>query len=131
MRNNKGFTLIELLVTILLLSVITVISYVSVIKVIEKSGEKDCENLRNSIKSAVSNYVSDNRYKNKSVISAGTMDASVLVNGNYLSSPIYNPFKKEEISPSEINISFELNNNYTVNKVTITSSKVDFVNCKK
>ena len=123
--NNKGFTLIELIATIALLGIIAAISFVSISKVLEQSKVNDCNSLVSSIKSATSEYVSDNRYNRNFVNSVSNnkvnIQADILTNGNYLSSPIINPYTKEEIAPSSINVSIELNNNYTVKQVTITA----------
>ena len=121
--NNRGFTLIELIATIALLAVVAMVSFVSINGVIEESKVNDCEQLVMSIKSATKEYVSDNRYNNifNSVYDKVTIDASHLTNGNYLSSPIINPFDNEEIEPSSISIEITLNNNYTVKEVTIAA----------
>ena len=124
--NNKGFTLIELLVTISLLAIISLISFVSVNKVIKQSKINDCETLVNNIKNATSEYVSDNRYKNLDI---DNFTARKLVDGKYLSSPIINPFTKEEISPDSILISIELNTDYTLKKATISEPAV-LTNCE-
>ena len=126
--NNRGFTLIELIATIALLSIITIISFVSINAVIEQSKLNDCHSLVGSIKSAASDYVSDHRYKRSftNTVSGGkvTITASTLVSGKYLSSPIVNPFTKEEIAPSNISIEIILNNDYTVSDSNIISPNV-------
>lgn len=124
--NNKGFTLIELIATIALLAVISLISFVSVNKVIEQSKINDCETLVNNIKMATSEYVSDNRYKNLNV---EDFNVKKLVDGKYLSTPIINPFSKEEIDPQSILLNIELNNDYTLKNVEISEPAV-LVNCR-
>ncbi|MBQ2872793.1 MAG: prepilin-type N-terminal cleavage/methylation domain-containing protein [Bacilli bacterium] len=120
--NNKGFTLIELVATIALLAVVSIISFVSINAVIEESKVSDCKNLVLSIKSATKEYVSDNRYNDifNSVYDKVSIDASHLINGKYLSSPIVNPFDNgSNIAPSDIKIEIQLNNDYSVKEVTI------------
>lgn len=125
---NKGFTLIELIATIALLGVIVVISFVSVNKVIEQSKVNDCNSLIKSIKMAASEYVSDNRYKRdfvRSVVNNRVeISGSTLTNSNYLSSPIINPFDKEQINPADISIEVVLNNDYTVKQSSIVAPSV-------
>ena len=103
--NNQGFTLIELIATIALLAIIAAISFVSISKVIEQSKVNDCN-------STFVNSVSNNKVN---------ITANDLINNNYLTSPIINPYTKEEINPSNIKISIELNTNYTAKQVTITA----------
>lgn len=119
--NRRGFTLIELLVTISLLAIISLISFVSINKVIEQNKINNCQTIVNNIKNATSEYISDNRYKNLNI---DNFTAKILVNGNYLSSPIINPFTKEEINPDSILISIELNSDYTLKKATISEPAV-------
>lgn len=119
--NRRGFTLIELLVTISLLAIISLISFVSINKVIEQNKINNCQTIVNNIKNATSEYISDNRYKNLII---DNFTAKILVNGNYLSSPIINPFTKEEINPDSILISIELNSDYTLKKATISEPAV-------
>lgn len=119
--NNKGFTLIELIATIALLAVITLISFVSVDKILITSKVNDCNTLLNNIKSSAKEYASDNRYNNN-INLEDEFDASILTNNKYLSTPIQNPFIKEEINPQTIKIKLELYDNYTVKDVTITNN---------
>ena len=123
--NKKGFTLIELLVTISLIAILSLISFVSINAVIKQNKINNCNTLVNSIKSATSEYVSDNRYKSLDI---DNFKASKLVNGNYLSSPIINPFTKEEINPDTIIIGIELNSDYTLKTATISAPNV-LINC--
>ena len=131
--NKRGFTLIELLVTIALLSIIAIISFVSINKIIEKSKVNDCEILVNNIKNAASEYVSDNRYKSSFVSSVTdytlAINASTLVNGNYLKGQIIDPFSKNEIVASDIMINLYLNNDYTLDSAVI-SEPVVLTNCE-
>lgn len=123
--NNKGFTLIELIVTIALLAVISVISFVSINGVIEQNKYSDCENLISNIKSAAKEYVSDNRYDNNFVnnVDKSTMNVELsvtnLINENYLSDNIINPFDNEQDVTANIKILVVLNNNYTANNVKV------------
>ena len=127
--NNKGFTLIELIATIALLSVIVIISFVSINGVIQKSRVNDCQSLRSDIKAAASQYVSNKRY-DKSFVSSVT-GTSVAINGNklvsegYLSSPIINPFNKNEIAVSKIDVYVTLNADYTVKSSKVRVNGVD------
>ena len=127
-RRNKGFTLIELIATIALLSIIVVISFVSINKVLDQSKTNDCNSLVSSIKSSAKDYVSDNRYNNEFVKKVNnykvTINADTLTTSNYLTSPIINPYTKEEITASTITINIELYNNYTVKTVTVTAPDV-------
>lgn len=132
--NRKGFTLIELIATIALLAVIAIISFVSITKVIEQNKINNCETLVNNIKTAANEYVSDNRYKKSFVDGISSdyiknIDAGVLTSGNYLSTPIINPFNKNEISPNDIIIKIVLNHNYSSQSVEITSPSV-LLECK-
>ena len=130
--NKKGFTLIELLVTISLIAILSLISFVSINAVIKQNKINNCNTLVNSIKSATSEYVSDNRYKSTFVSSVTdytlAINASTLVNGNYLKGQIINPFTKEDISPDSILISIELNSDYTLKKASISAPAV-LLNC--
>ena len=126
--NNKGFTLIELLVTIMLLSVISVISFVSVNSAIVKSKKKNCESVVTNIKSATMEYVSDHRYDNTFSTGTNNINAKVLVDNKYLSAPIYDPFTKNEVNPSDIVINFVLDSNYIARGINIASSV--FSNCE-
>ncbi|MGN1358585.1 MAG: type II secretion system protein, partial [Bacilli bacterium] len=127
--NNKGFTLIELLATIALLAVIATISFVAISGVIEQGKVRDCETLVNNIKSATSEYVSDNRYNNIFSSKVATINASDLTNGNYLKGDIINPFNKVKITPSTIKINITLNDNYTVKQVKVLNNDVE-INCE-
>lgn len=131
--NNKGFTLIELLATIALLAVIATISFVAISGVIEQGKVRDCETLVNNIKSATSEYVSDNRYDKEFIRivsdNVAIIDASYLTGGNYLKGDIINPFNKVKITPSTIKINITLNDNYTVKKVKVFNNDVE-INCE-
>lgn len=130
--NNKGFTLIELLATIALLAVIATISFVAISGVIEQGKVRDCETLVNNIKSATSEYVSDNRYNNIFGSKVATIYASNLTNGNYLKGDIINPFTKKKLEEAEIKkikIDITLNDNYTVKKVKVFNNDVE-INCE-
>ena len=131
--NNKGFTLIELLATIALLAVIATISFVAISGVIEQGKVRDCETLVNNIKSATSEYVSDNRYDKEFIRivsdNVAIIDASYLTVGNYLKGDIINPFNKVKITPSTIKINITLNDNYTVKKVKVFNNDVE-INCE-
>ena len=139
--NRKGFTLIELLVTIALLSIIVTISYVSINRVIEQSKVNDCNSIAGNIKSAVSEYVSDNRYNNAFVNSVDISDVenyNVNIDGrvlkNYLSNNITNPFDKDDVITldelEKIKINVELNKNYTVKNVNILEPTF-LIECKE
>lgn len=131
--NNKGFTLIELLATIALLAVIATISFVAISGVIEQGKVRDCETLVNNIKSATSEYVSDNRYDKEFIRivsdNVAIIDASYLTGGNYLKGDIINPFNKVKITPSTIKINITLNDNYTVKQVKVFNNDVK-INCE-
>ena len=115
--NRRGFTLIELIVTIALLAILALISFVSINAVIKQSRTNDCKTLVDNIKLATSEYVSDNRYRNLNI---DNFTAKVLIDEKYLSSPIINPFTKEDIKADEINISIRLNNDYTLENATVS-----------
>lgn len=117
--NKKGFTLIELVTVIALLGIIAIIAFVSIFAVIKKNKVSNCENLLLSIKSAAKDYVSDNRY-NWSNNSSKTITAETLVNGDYLSSPIIDPFDDSPLTASNIKITISLNSDYSAKDVTIT-----------
>lgn len=121
--NSKGFTLIELIATIALLSIIAVISFVSISGVIKKGKVNDCENLVMNIKSAVKEYVSDNRYN---FTSSNTFEITgdVLINNKYLTGPIVNPFSNSNFEPGDIIMRIELNNDYTVKNITIEAPSI-------
>ena len=102
--NNKGFTLIELIVTILLVAMISSIAFASINKAIQKSKEKECLNIKTSIRSAADLYFSDNRYNSE----ANNVTAQELKTQNYLNikeNYIENPINKEKIQLSDIRIS--------------------------
>ena len=122
--NNKGFTLIELLATVALLSVIVTISFISINSMIKQNKVNNCETIVNNLKSATKEYVSDNRYKRdftREVVSNKVnINASLLIGGNYLSSPIIDPFDSgHEINADSIEIIITLNNDYTVKEVSV------------
>lgn len=121
--NNKGFTLIELIATIALLSIIAVISFVSISGVIKKSKVNDCENLVMNIKSAVKEYVSDNRY-NLTSNNILEITGDTLINNKYLTGPIVNPFSNSNFDPGDIRMKVELNNDYTVKNITIEAPSI-------
>ncbi len=130
--NNKGFTLIELLATVALLAVIVTISFVSINSMIKQNKVNNCETIVNNLKTAASEYVSDNRY-NKAFVDSivdfkTTITADTLVNDNYLKGSIKNPFDNNDIIANTIEISIELNNDYTLKSATITAPDV-LVNC--
>lgn len=122
--NNKGFTLIELIATIALLAVIAVISFVSITGVIKKGKVSDCETLVNNIKSAASEYVSDNRYKLQNDYDL-VITAEILVNGKYLSSPIINPWTGDSIKPKDIKMIIKLDGrDYSARNVIIEAPTI-------
>ena len=110
-----------------MLAIIATISFVSITAVIKENKINNCKTLVNNIKIATSEYVSDNRYGNLDVTN---FDASILVNGNYLSGDIVDPFTDAIIAPNEIKITVELNSNYTFKSATITAPSV-LVNCNE
>jgi len=118
LKNNNGFTLIELLLTIALLAVISIISFVSINAIINKNKDNECNSLVNNIKIAVKEYVSDNRYNNN-------IDTNItiqkLLDGNYLSSEVINPYTKEVMNDSNVEIIVELNGNMTVKEVKVNN----------
>lgn len=122
--NNKGFTLIELIATIALLGIIAVISFVSISGVIKKSKVNDCENLVMNIKSAVKEYVSDNRY------SSGFDVSNIKVSDLNLSGSLVNPFTKETLTINDVIIEVTLRSDYTVDTVNIKNSSGNLVECK-
>lgn len=126
--NKKGFTLIELIATIALLAIIALISFVSVNKILDTSKINDCETLVNNLKTSAKEYASDNRYSKNIDIEQFT--ALTLVTNNYLTTPIINPFTKEEINPDSIKINVTLNANYTVKSVDITNNG-NIINCSE
>ena len=120
--NRKGFTLIELIATIVLLGIISSISFVSITKVLKQNKIDNCHTLINNIKSAAKEYVSDNRYKNPFSTKRVETTAKYLVDNNYLSQPIYDPYEKNEMTSSEltaIKVIIDLYDNYTVKTVTV------------
>ena len=123
--NKKGFTLVELITTIGLLSIIAIIAFVSINSIIKESKNKNCKSLISNIETAAKEYVSDHRYdKNfvNEVKSTLTFDttAQYLINNNYLSSPIVNPYTNEELTnPECINITTHLNSDYTSKNVVV------------
>lgn len=126
--NNKGFTLVELVAVIALLAIIAIISFVSINEVLERSKVSDCESLVRNIKSATKEYVSDNRY-NFTSNSSFDITANTLISGNYLSSPITNPFTKEEIDANDIIIKIELNNDYSTKNVVVKNKDDSVIDC--
>ncbi len=132
--NNKGFTLIELLTVIVLLSIISIISFVSINAVINKNKDNDCVSLVMSIKSAIEEYISDNRYNSEFtdlVIENNiTLSGSVLANNGYLKGEIVNPYNSDVISYGDISAKITLYDDYTVASISINSP--EFLNtCQK
>ena len=125
--NNKGFTLIELLVTIVLLATIALISFVSINRVIERNKVNNCESLRNEIKSAVKEYISDNRYNSdftNLISNLQTDTLTILKNNNYLKyDTIKNPFTNEEITSITTNVTLSPTGR-EVTSVDITSPTI-------
>ena len=133
--NNKGFTLVELIATIALLAVISVISFVSINSIIQNNKVSNCENLVGNIKNAVKEYVSDNRYNKDFVDSIPpvmlvSIYGSELIDKNYLTSPITNPYDTSKIlDSSKIFAEVSLNRDYSVNAVTVKYSGKGTINC--
>ena len=129
--NNKGFTLIELIATIALLSIIAIISFVSISGIL-KSKISDCNNLLISIKSATKEYISDNRYDSL-FDSDGDKKVDItgrtLVEGNYLSTSITNPFDDNIDITDNVMIEITLNNDYSANMVIIKNNSGNVVSC--
>lgn len=126
--NNRGFTLIELIATIALLTIIAVISFVSINGVLEHEKVADCENLIGNIKSAASEYVSDNRYKSDFV--SGVNNGMVIIKGDalgedYLKGEVIDPFNKNTISLDTIEITIYLNKDYTARDVIVKGISCD------
>lgn len=121
--DKRGFTLIELIVTIALLAIISIISFVSISGIINDNKVKNCENLVNNIKSAVKEYVSDNRYSFTSN-NDFTITGDKLIDDNYLVGPIINPFDNSEITPSSIRIRIELKTDYTAKNIIIEAPSI-------
>lgn len=119
--NNKGFTLIELIATIALLAIVALISFVSITNVLEDRKTADCNTLVNNIKMATKEYVSDNRYNDIS----NNITAEVLIKEKYLKGNIINPYTREKMDSESISISIELNDDYTVKKITVGGISCD------
>ncbi len=127
--NRKGFTLVELIATIVLLGIVASISFVSINGVLEQNKENNCKTVVGNIKSAASEYVSDNRYakdaNGNDVLTSKdfTITAKTLIDKKYLSSPMYNPYDKSKLEDADLNgitIRIVLNDNYTVKDVTVS-----------
>ncbi len=113
--NRKGFTLIELIVTIALLAVVSIISFVSITGIIKDSKVKNCNNLVKSIKGAIRDYVSDNRYDNDFSVSNITISNI----SKYLDGNLVDPFTDEKINTDNITFDIILNNDSTLNNADI------------
>ena len=100
--NKKGFTLIELIVTILLVAMISSIAFVSINKSIQKSKQKECLNIKTSIRSAADLYFSDNRYNPVESVTAQKLKEDGYL--NIKESYITNPVNKQNIELSNISI---------------------------
>ena len=94
---------------------------------IERGKKNNCQTLVNNIKTAAKEYVSDRRYKQDFISNVSddsvSVSAATLINNNYLSSPITDPYqndKNKTIDPNTINITLILNSDYTVKNATIT-----------
>ena len=87
--NNKGYTLIELIVTIALLAIISTISFVAINSAIQKSKDKECENIRNSLKSAAVVYFSNHRYDSttKTEVTYSELQAEKVITGDTVKDP--------------------------------------------
>lgn len=107
-----------------LLAVIVVISFVSINKVVEKEKVNSCEAIINNITAATNEYVSDNRYKDE-FIKDISYDNKVfiyvddLIDSNYLTSSLFDPFTKKKISTNEVNIDVSLKDDYSVENISI------------
>lgn len=125
--NNKGFTLIELIATIALLAVISIISFVSINSVVEKNKISNCETLVSNIEIAAKEYISDNRYniERKNL----RINISILINGNYLSGDVIDPFTDKRIGTGYIYVYVYLNDDYTVNSVDVKNASNVTINC--
>ena len=130
--NNKGFTLVELIATIALLAVLAIISFVSIGGILKKSKINDCNNLLISIKNASNDYISDNRYdslfdsdEDKKVNITGR----TLVEGNYLSSSITNPFDTNVDITDNVMIEITLNDDYSANMIIVKNNSGNAVSC--
>lgn len=117
--NKSGFTLIELVATLLLLSVISLISYVSIFNMIKDSNDKECENIKITLTNAAKSYISDNRYSNNTWGSSLEITAKTLVDNNYITGEITNPYTKEVINSNTIRIIIDLDSNYTPKKIQV------------
>ena len=116
--NKKGFTLVELVATIALLAIIAIISFVSINAVLEDSRVKNCENLVKSIKVAAKEYVSDNRYDFDNN-NTRTISVKTLIEGKYLTDEIKNPFNTSEDVTNKIEVSIQLNDDYSAKSITV------------
>lgn len=125
--NRKGFTLIELLITVALLSVISIISFVSINAMIEKNKINECETLVNNIKIATKEYVSDHRYDKN--FDLNDLTATTLIEKNYLTGPLYNPFTKEAVNSGSIRISVTSNSNYIATNIDVKYNGI-IINCE-
>ena len=61
--NNKGFTLVEVLAVVVILSIIIAIMVPNVNYLIDKQKEETLKSIKNSINSAATVYISDNKYE--------------------------------------------------------------------
>lgn len=154
--NDKGFTLVELVVMIAVLAMISIICFISVNDIVEQSRIDNCKSLVNNIKSGAKEFIADNRYKvsgsgasEKFVVKKSdgsnkeflihtsidgryiSMNALDLVDGKYISSPIYNPFEKDSDAVDLDTITFNvyLNDDYTAKKVII-GAPLFLANCE-
>ena len=130
--NNKGFTLVELIATIALLSIIAIISFVSISGILQKSKINDCNDLLISIKTASKEYISDNRYNSDFDLDGDkkvNITGRTLVEGNYLSTSITNPFDDNIDITDNVMIEVTLNNDFTANMVIIKNNSGNVVSC--
>ena len=110
-----GFTLVELLATVTLLAIIAMISFVSINAVIKNNKKTQYDNLKKSIRVAVRDYVSDNKYKGEF---ENPVNLKTLVDSGYLTGPVIDPYTNKEIENySSIKVTITLDGNGNVSKI--------------
>ena len=122
--NNKGFTLVELVATISLLTIISIIAFVSINSVLNNKKHQQCIVLGNTIKMAVKEYISDNRYKDG--FNVEFLDINVLIDNEYLKGDLVNSYTDKVLELSKFSLIVNLKDDKTFDSVVVKYNDEDF-----
>jgi len=139
MRNKKGFTLVELIVSIALILVLFTLVVPGVTKMTNQSKIKQCEQVKESILTAVDLYVIEHK---NSFDSGGTLNLSTIYDGgNYIDEEykieINNStieqgiWEKSDGSSQEIKINVAKNESYSGSEYSYYTYTIETDFCKQ